>query len=455
MSGTATHLLTRSVLLAISTALVAASLAPRSARGAEGRPSPEAVAPVRTLLLDPASLVSWLQQRSPEVAAAAARLGQAGADVGTAHLIPNPALDVTLSDVTVGKTNPKGLHFTDTYVLAFGLSETLEIGKRGPRIASASLRHGSAREAYRDAVVQKAAEARLALGRVVYLKAKLAVLGESLQSAENAIELERTRMQQGYTSGNDFDRLVLDTMSLRIELGRAATEHEIALAACAAALLAPCAPAGAQDSDIDMAAPLPPSLGEAEGSLARRPDIRALDRARESARQDAVLARRRAIPDPNFRLGFVYDRLVVSGDQPRTFMFTMTIPLPVFDRGQHDAARAQSRALELGSTARAALERARGDVSGLARRKEFLERTLRTLTNDAVPRSKAILDTTTAAFARGQVSMTDLLLARRTHIALMVNLMDVRFDYLQTRNELRRVLGLDAELVRGPAARGP
>jgi outer membrane protein, heavy metal efflux system len=451
MSGTGTHSLTRIALFVLGTVLAAGAIGARSAHGAEPRTAAEAVAPVRDLLLDPAALVSWLQQRSPEVAAAAARVAQVGADVGTARLVPNPTLDATLSDVTVGKTNPANLSFGQTYILNFGLSETIELGKRGPRIASANLRLGSARETYRDTLVQKSAEARLALGRVVYLKAKLAVLAESLESATNAVELERTRVQQGYTSGNDFDRLLLDTMSLRIEYHRAATDYEVAQAACTALLLAPCAIAGVAEADIDAAAPLPASLGDPEEVLTRRPDIRALDRARESALKDAVLARRRAIPDPNFRLGFVYDRLVISGDQPRTLMFTLTIPLPVFDRGQHDARRAEGRAVEAQGTARALLERARGDVTGLVRRRAFLESTLRTLTNDAVPRSKAILDTTTAAFARGQVSMTDLLLARRTHIALMVNLMDVRFDYLQTRNELRRVLGLDAELVRGTA----
>ena len=38
--------------------------------------------------------------------------------------------------------------------------------------------------------------------------------------------------------------------------------------------------------------------------------------------------------------------------------------------------------------------------------------------------------------------MTDLLLARRTHIALQLTLLDERFELFSIRNELERVLSL-------------
>jgi len=50
---------------------------------------------------------------------------------------------------------------------------------------------------------------------------------------------------------------------------------------------------------------------------------------------------------------------------------------------------------------------------------------------------------------RGGVSMTDLLLARRTHTDLLLKVMDLQFDLFTVRNDLRRVLGMDADLGRG------
>ncbi|HEY3358898.1 MAG TPA: TolC family protein [Polyangia bacterium] len=437
----------RAAVLALAVAMAAVLAAPRGVHAAEGAPRP--AAPVRELLAEPGALVSWIVGRSPELGAAAARVTQAGADVGTARLVPNPTLDLGLADLPLGTTNPPGLGFSDTTIYTIGLSETIEIGKRGPRIASARLKLQAAEKAFADVVVQKTAEARLALARVVYLKAKLGVLQESLASANQALALERTRMEQGQTSGNDYDRLALETLSLGIDVERSRSEHEAALAACRAVLLAECDAGAAGDADLDGAAPVPAEADDLEAALRQRPDVRVFELTRDSALEDARLARRRVLPDPTLRVGFTYDRLVVSGDQPKTLMFTLSVPLPIFDHGQHDARRALGRAQEAGLSAAGALERARADVAAARRRAAFTARAVRLLAGEAVPKSRAVLETTSAAVGRGQVGMTDLLLARRTHIALLVNLMDVRFDSLQARNELRRVLGLDRQYLRG------
>ena len=51
-----------------------------------------------------------------------------------------------------------------------------------------------------------------------------------------------------------------------------------------------------------------------------------------------------------------------------------------------------------------------------------------------------MLQSTQTAFDHGGVSLTDLLLARRTHIALQLTLLDERFELFGIRNELSRVL---------------
>jgi outer membrane protein, heavy metal efflux system len=439
--------------LALALAWIAlALLHPRPARAQ--RPAEEAgtePAHVGQLLRDRAALIVWLAHTSAEVAASAARIDQAHADVSAARLWPNPTFDVTLADVNVGQSNPPGLKFGDTYQLGFGLAETVELGKRGPRRSAAGLRLESARHGFRDVLAQRTADARLALGRVVHLRARLRLLEESYQSATHALELEKVRLQQGYLSGTDYERLALDTLGLETELGRSRAEHETALAACKAVLVAPCDDTDAQVSDLDAAAALPSALDA--GVLERRPDIEALRHDRFAALATATLARRRALPDPTLRAGFFYDRLMVSGDQPKTVLFTVTIPLPVFDHGQADAARADSRAAELASTVRGALERARADLQGLLARRAAVERTLHTLETEGVPRSRAVLETTVAAFDRGQVSLTDLLLARRTHLGLSLTVLELRFDALAVRSDLCRVLGLDAEAAEAPRPR--
>jgi outer membrane protein, heavy metal efflux system len=403
---------------------------------------------IDVLLGDPKRLASWVEEHNRDVAAASERLEQTRADLRQSRLRTNPSLSAGLGDVPVGETNPPGLHFSDTAIYNLTLSETLELGKRGPRVASARLRLGSERESYLEALNEVIGQARFALGRVAYLKTRTTALDESLSAARQVLELQRSRMENGDLSGNDHDRLLLDTMVLESDVAQSRAEYEASLSSCQAVLFAACDVGTADLSTLAGAVLLPETVSEGEPPLAERPDLRALALAQESARQDAVLARRRAIPDPTLAVGYTRDNLTISGDQPRTLSFSVSLPIPLFDRGQHDAFKAERRASELEDAATARRERARTGIAALLQRKATLERTLDALLGQALPRSKSVLDSTVAAFSQGELSMTDLLLARRTHNDLVLKVMDLQFDVFSTRNELRQALGLDAELVR-------
>ncbi len=407
-------------------------------------PSPPPKVKVGTLLRDNGALVAWMRGRSNEFAASVARARQAEADASASRLLPNPIVDASLGDIVVGQSNPTGLGFGETAIYTAGITETIELGKRGPRSRAADLRWQSARLASSSTLLERVALARLALGRVVYLTARQSILEEQLVSARAAAQLERVRLDQGAISGNDYDRLLLDTMTLELDLARSRSDFEGALAGCRGALLASCDAPGATLVDLEQAAPLPERMGIPRDALERRADVQALNLERDAARQDAVLAGRRAIPDPAVRVGYTHDNLVISGDQENTLTFGLVFPLPIFDRGQHDSARALARADELDHTRTATLQSATADLDELMSRRDFLERGLSTLQKDAVPRSQNVLITTNKAFDQGQVSLTDLLMARRTHITLLLTVLDLKFDFFSVRSELRRVLGLDA-----------
>jgi outer membrane protein TolC len=61
----------------------------------------------------------------------------------------------------------------------------------------------------------------------------------------------------------------------------------------------------------------------------------------------------------------------------------------------------------------------------------------------ALPLGINVLDSTEKAYRLGQVSMTDLLLARRQRGELALDLVDTRFALFQIRSQIRRVFGLD------------
>jgi cobalt-zinc-cadmium efflux system outer membrane protein len=421
-------------------ALVVAAALATSVAAAEPEAAPPA-ADVGRFLRDTTALATWLRQRGPDVAAASARVSQARADVAGAKLLPNPVFDTSVADMVLGASNPPGLRFVDTAMFTFGVSETIELGKRGPRIEGANLRLDGARRDADATVADRVAAARGAIGRVVYVRAKQALIEDALAAAKRASEVERVRLEQGAISGTDFDRIELERMALETDAARSRSEVIAALAACRAAVLSPCEGVGASLGDLDAAAPLPPST--APDAIEKRPDVVALRLKARASEQDRMLAERRAIPDPTLRLAWVHDRLVIAGDQLNTMTVGLTVPIPMFDHGQADAARASARTQELEHTARAIVAGAASDLTALLARKAYVEEALERLNKTALPKSTGVVAVSERAFTQGQVDLTDLLLARRAHLALLVSGLDLRFEYFAVRSELRHVLGLD------------
>lgn len=400
-------------------------------------------APVERLLRDSRALETWLARRQPELRAASARVTQARAEVGADSRLPNPTLDASVSGA-IGRRNPPGLPFSDTIAYSIGLSETIELGKRGPRIRAAELRRSAATHAYRGELASQLAAARSALARVVYLEARQRILDERLSAANAVAKLDSTRLAHGDVSGIDHDRLVLDAATVEREAADNRAAYQDALADCSAVLVASCTPGSADMKSVDQAAPVPDPLPDAQAAAARRADVRALDLAGAAASEDARFWRHHALPDPTLGVTYTRDYLEYAGDQPYSLTLSLSLPLPIFDHGQYQARRADAEANELHLSARALEQRARAGVASLVAQRHILQQKLSRLQKDSLPRSSTVLRATEEAYRHGEVSMTDLILARREHEAVVLDAIDTRFALFTTRNELRRMLGVDA-----------
>jgi cobalt-zinc-cadmium efflux system outer membrane protein len=402
------------------------------------------------LLGNPARLLQVLETENAEIAAARARIGQLEASLDQSRLHPDPSLDLGIGGIALGETNPPDLPSGDSQNYTAGLHQTIELGKREPRVQAADLRLEAERRRFASLLGSKARDARAALGREVYLRERIALLGDNLDAARQMLDLERRRLDQGDLSRNDFDRLSLDTTLLELELPRARAEHEAALADLRAVLGTAGTPSTRGIDALATAAPLPEIL-EIDAAIESRPDHQAIALEMQAADKDGVLARRRAIPDPVLGVEYTHDRLTAAGNQPNTLEVTLGIGLPLFDRGQNDARKAEERHAELAAGLRESVVEASADATELTEKRRALDGVLRTIEEDAIPRSKQVLDTSTAAFDRGQLSLTDVLLARRTHTELVLRRMDLEYETFGVRNDLRRVLGIDAGIVEPPS----
>jgi len=166
-----------------------------------------------------------------------------------------------------------------------------------------------------------------------------------------------------------------------------------------------------------------------------------------AAAMEGTLHRRSAIPDPTLGVVYTRDHYEAAGNQPYTIGLAASIPLPFFDHGQYQARAADHRAEELGAVLQSTERHAASDARSLLIRRRLLQQKLENIQNTALPRSNEVVGSTTTAYERGQISLTDLLIARREHAALELEEADTRFMLFSVENELRRALGIDQNLV--------
>ena len=273
-----------------------------------------------------------------ELQLARARVANARADSQRALLLPNPTLDSSANTLPVGETNPAGVGFANVPNYAVGLSELVELGKRGPRQDAT---RQAARAAVFDARAQLAEryhDLQEAIGEVAASERRVAQLTELVADAARLSAVQRSRAEKGDSAVLACDCARLEEQKLQTALREQQALLLSNLRVCSAVAGVPCEPF--ED----------PTLGTAwlarlrgqypEEAIEQRPDVLSLEAASRSARAAQALARARAIPDPTLRLGYVRDQFVISGNQPNSLFVGLSVPLPLFDHGQADAAAA-------------------------------------------------------------------------------------------------------------------
>jgi cobalt-zinc-cadmium efflux system outer membrane protein len=406
---------------------------------------------LRTIFTDPSQLASWLAGRDAPTEAARARHAAAVESARQASVYPNPQLSASLGGLVLGATNPSSprLGFDQTTNITGGISELFEIGKRGPRQQAARLRADEAGQISGAVLGARIGEATATLGKLAYVAARRAAVAGNLEAARELLGIERVRRDHADLAGVEFSRIELDTQQLELQLGRSDADVATAVAQCAALLRAPCPAADLADpAALDAGAPLPATLPVRDEAIAHRPGREASRLEARALGADATLAAHRWIPDPTVGVGYTYDNLTVAGNQPQTMLLTLSMPLPVFDRGEHDAAAAHATARAILADDEAAVREASGQVDALLAQRSSLQHVLDALEHDALLKSAQIVQQTRRSFDLGQAGLADLLLAERAHRELLLDVLDTRFELFNVRAQLRQQLGLDDDAAR-------
>jgi len=407
-----------------------------------------------TLLSDPAQLAAGLDAHDANVSAAMSRLDAAEAARAQTGVLPNPELSLSYAGLVVGAGNPMNGSTSpgNTTNVTVGATELVELGKRHPRQEAASARIDAAREDLVGALGTRVSAAITAMGKVAYLSARHDALTVNLDSQKKILALEKIRMDHQDLSGDDYARLELETERLELDVARADADLRQAAVACEATLRAPCGEGLGADA-LEHGAPLPDATPDVDHALEGRAAAVSSRDQQTALGYDASLAHNRRIPDPTVGVSYTHDNLTIAGNEPNTVMFSVSFPIAVFDRGDHDAAASIAQAHALAADELADRREARGAVDALVAQKQYLETEIERLSSVSIPKSEKILADTHKAFDAGQDSLSDLILAERAHRELTLELLEARYDLFTARSGLRQALGLDDAAARAATGR--
>ncbi len=147
------------------------------------------------------------------------------------------------------------------------------------------------------------------------------------------------------------------------------------------------------------------------GRLEQRPDLRALSLAAQAADLEGRAAKQGRIPDLTAGIGPKWVDDGISRDSG--FAFTLSMPLPVFDRQQAGRQRAAAEAARARAEYRLARTRAEADLRGLHRQAEALRSAAAEYRAQAAAATPELLRIAEAAWQGGESSLLELLDAYR------------------------------------------
>lgn len=355
------------------------------------RELPEALTLARALEL--------LRDRSPRSRAESARIDVAAAERVAAGVYPNPSLSYGGLALVQGPNT--GAAWQHQIVLEQPL---LLFGQRGAREDVADLNTRAEQARVSASLSDLALAVRQAFATLVSRQDRVRVLDESVAELSRLEQIVSGRQKAGDRSVYDVARIELEITALRVDLRNAKTDVEDESGRLAFLLGFPGWRPRAE-GDLEPRQ-LPTGLEQLWGTAqSQRPSIAAARAQEATARGGLTLARRERLPVPAVALG----TLLTQRENSASLFFGLSLPLPVFDRGQGAIARATAEIRAGERTVEAELAETRADLER-ARAVYFRQReTLRDIEQQMVDKIPALRQMAEESYRGGNAGILELL----------------------------------------------
>ena len=320
------------------------SLPVHGAAQTQSAPSPAAASTLSQLTLEGA----WkaYEEGNLELKAARAQVEAARQQVRAAGLLENPTISHLQGHNQTGMPTNGDHYYSNT------LSQAVPIaGQLGLRRHVAEANRDVVEGAFRFRDVGLRLAVLRAYSRLIAAQQRVLLTRQDLLSLEEVVDVLKKRVSSGATAQYDLTRGELEAERVRSELSDALTDEKAAREELRKAI-GPGAPAGLfAVGPVDLSPPYAEAGSLITLALSARGDLKAARAFSGGAEASATLARREVVPDLTFSLGLLNS----AGPTSTDLLAGVSVPLPVFRRGQGtiqaarstaDAARFDVQALE-------------------------------------------------------------------------------------------------------------
>lgn len=317
-------------------------------------------------------------------------------------------------------------------------------GRRGLLRDVAQAASSAATLAAERELLVSAHHVREAFYEVLFREHTLELLRAGQRRMIRIVEILAAREREGESAGYDLLRAEQE----QAEIAMAVSEAEVALAVARSRFGSFFDPelnldSAALEGELEPAGPVPDPDGAVERALSLRGDVDALQIRVRQLELEARAAHRRKYPDPAVSAG--WKRTESLGVEDTGVFAAVTIPLPVFDRGQLDAARAhaqrQTTELEIEMLQR----EIRAGVNAAVTRERLAREAARRHGRTVASRAGEMRRIAELAYEEGEAGILELIDAYRTSLATEMRALSLRYEARRAEIERQRAMGIEVK----------
>ena len=347
----------------------------------------------------------WLQA-SPEVASWRLQVGSARFDVVTAGLLPNPNVQLAITQLAAFQNTSSKTQYQAQVSLPLPI-----FGQVGKRVDAAEALVSVAEVNVRALLWQRAGDLQGAMLDRAFAAARVEMLEKNMAELARIDQIVRTRTSAGANSEYDMLRVQTSSSAMRASVDNAKVARDRAEFLILSLVGDPTLTGAPVRREGLASFSAPEDEGKLiEIALDRRPD---LELARRSAYANEVAAsawRRNAVPVPSL---FLAGNM---GAGPDSLYFTggLSIDLPTFSRNQGAVGRALNDAESQRVLAKSLDARIRADVAGAWRGRQSAKRALEEFRAKGVPAATELIKRAEITYQAGTFKITELFDAYQT-----------------------------------------